>query len=127
MRQLQHHPLETLEPVASADAVIELQQVASQCHLAENLYDYVLDLVKATRESETLYLGASPRGTLALIRCAQSLATIRGRDYVEPDDLKQLAVPILAHRVLLSAEARMGDLTTAHVIQDLLDRTAVPV
>ncbi|MHB8997886.1 MAG: AAA family ATPase [Armatimonadota bacterium] len=127
IRQLEQHPIEALEPVASADAVVELQQVASRCHLAENLYDYVLNLIQATRRSETLYLGASPRGTLALIRCAQALATIRGRDYVEPDDLKQLAVPILAHRVLLSAEARMGDLTTAHVVQELLERATVPV
>ena len=127
IRQLEQHPIEALEPVASADVVVQLQQVASRCHLAENLYDYVLNLIEATRQSETLYLGASPRGTLALIRCAQALATIRGRDYVEPDDLKQLAVPILAHRVLLSAEARMGDLTTAHVVQELLERVAVPV
>ena len=127
VRQLQQHPIEALQPVVMAHSVVELQQVAAQCHLAENLYDYVLDLVAATRASETLYLGASPRGTLSLIRCAQALATIRSRDYVEPDDLKELAVPILAHRVLLSAEARMGDLTTAQVIQDLLDRTPVPV
>lgn len=127
VRQLQQHPIEALEPVAMAHSVVELQQVAAQCHLVENLYEYVLDLVAATRASETLYLGASPRGTLSLIRCAQALATIRGRDYVQPDDLKELAVPILAHRVLLSAEARMGDLTTAQVIQDLLDRTPVPV
>ena len=127
VRQLQRHPIDALEPIASAEAVVELQQVAAQCHVAANLYDYVLDLVATTRASETLYLGASPRGTLAMIRCAQALATIRGRDYIEPDDLKQLAVPTLAHRVLLSAEARMGDLTTAQVVQELLDRTPVPV
>ena len=127
VRQLQQRPLDALAPVATAHGVTELQQVAARCHLADNLYDYVLDLVEATRRSETLYLGASPRGTLSLIRCAQALATIRGRDYVEPDDLKELAVPILAHRVLLSAEARMGDLTTAQVIQELLERTPVPV
>ncbi|MEN6303972.1 MAG: MoxR family ATPase [Armatimonadia bacterium] len=127
VRQLQAHPIEALEPVTSAEEVVELQQVAAACHVAEPLYDYVLALVESTRKSQTLYLGASPRGTLALIRCGQALATIRGRDYVEPDDLKQLAVPILAHRVLLSSEARMGDVTTKQIIQELLERLPVPV
>jgi len=126
-RQLAGHPIEKLEAITSADEVLELQQVTAACHVADAIYDYVLSLVEATRQSETLYLGASPRGTLALIRCAQAVATIRGRDFVEPDDLKQLAVPTLAHRVLLSAEARMGDLTTAQVVQELLERIPVPV
>jgi MoxR-like ATPase len=127
VQQLTRHPIEELQPVTSAEEVVALQQAAADCHVADTLYDYALDLIAATRQSETLYLGASPRGTLALIRCAQAMATIRGRDFIEPDDLKQLAVPTLAHRVLLSAEARMGDLTTAHVIADLLERTPVPV
>ncbi len=126
-RQLTRHPIEQLRAVTSAEEVILLQQVAAECHVADAIYDYALGLVEATRQSETLYLGASPRGTLALIRCAQAVATIRGRDFVEPDDIKQLAVPILAHRVLLSAEARMGDLTTAHAIAELLERLPVPV
>ena len=127
VRQLQAHPIEALEPVTLAEEVLELQQTAAACHVAEPLYDYVLELVDATRKSQTLYLGASPRGTLALIRCGQALATIRGREYVEPDDLKELAVPILAHRVLLSSEARMGDVTTSQIIQELLERLPVPV
>lgn len=127
VRQLQAHPIEALEPVTSAEEVLELQQTAAACHVAEPLYDYVLELVDATRKSQTLYLGASPRGTLALIRCGQALATIRGREYVEPDDLKELAVPILAHRVLLSSEARMGDVTTSQIVQELLERLPVPV
>lgn len=126
-RQLTGHPIDQLDPVTDAEEVLELQQVAAQCHVADALYDYTLSLIEATRQSETLYLGASPRGTLALIRSAQALATIRGRDFVEPDDLKQLAVPTLAHRVLLSADARMGDLTTSHVIAELLERLPVPV
>jgi MoxR-like ATPase len=126
-RQLTQRPIESLQPVTSSQEVLALQQTAAHCHVADTLYDYALDVVEATRQSETLYLGASPRGTLALIRCAQALATIRGRDFIEPDDVKQLAVPALAHRVLLSAEARMGDLTTAHVIAEVLERTAVPV
>jgi MoxR-like ATPase len=126
-RQLQRHPLEDLQPVATAADIVELQALTARCHLDDSLYDYALALVEATRQMETLYLGSSPRGTLALVRCAQALATLRGRDYVEPDDLKELAVPILAHRVLLAPEARMGDLKTTDLIQELVDRLPVPV
>jgi MoxR-like ATPase len=126
-RQLTRHPIDELEAVTSAAEIVVLQQVAAACHVADAIYDYALNLIEATRQSETLYLGASPRGTLTLIRCAQAVATLRGSDFVEPDDIKQLAVPALAHRVLLSAEARMGDLTTAQVIGELLERIPVPV
>lgn len=125
--QLLHHPLHLLEAVASEDDIRQLQQLTAQVLVAEELYDYILDLVAATREHESLYVGASPRGTLALVRCSQALAIINGRDYVEPDDIKRLAVATLAHRMLLAPEMRMGDLTTGQVVQELLDRTPVPV
>ena len=89
--------------------------------------DYIIDLVQATRAMESLHVGASPRGTLTLIKCGQALATIRGRDYVGPDEIKELAVPALAHRVLLAPEARMGDVTAEQIIGDLLDTVSVPV
>lgn len=126
-RQLLRHPLEDLQPVATAADIVALQALTARCHLDDSLYDYALALVEATRQLETLFLGSSPRGTLALMRCAQALATLRGRDFVEPDDLKELAVPILAHRVLLAPEARMGDLKTTDLIQELVDRLPVPV
>lgn len=125
--QLLQHPLQTLEAVTSEADIRRLQQLTAQVMVAEELYDYVLDLVAATRQHESLYVGASPRGTLALVRCSQALAVIRGRDYVEPDDIKQLAVSTLAHRMLLAPEMRMGDLTTAQVVHELLDRLPVPV
>jgi len=125
--QLLQHPIERLEPVIAAEEVLAIQQTAAQCYISETLYDYVLNIVEATRQTEKLYLGASPRGTLALIRCAQALATIRGRDYVEPDDVKQLAVPTLAHRVLLSSEARISDLPATRIIAELLEHIPVPV
>lgn len=125
--QLLHHPLHTLEAVTSEEEIRQLQQLTAQVLVAEELYDYTLSVVAATRQHESLFLGASPRGTLALVRCSQALAIIRGRDYVEPDDLKLLAVPTLAHRMLLAPEMRMGDLTTGQVVQELLDRVPVPV
>jgi MoxR-like ATPase len=126
-RQLLRHPLTDLQPVATADDIVQLQGLTARCHLNESLYDYALALVTATRDLDTLLLGASPRGTLALIRCSQALATLRGRDYVEPDDIKELAVPVLAHRVLLAPEARMGDLQATLLIQEMVDRLPVPV
>jgi len=125
--QLLRHPVLDVEPVATDQDIRDLQQAAARVHVAEGLYDYVLELVAASRQDDSLYLGASPRGTLALVRCSQALAVIRGRDYIEPDDIKQLAVATLAHRMLLAPEMRVGDLSTALVVQDLLDRIPVPV
>jgi MoxR-like ATPase len=126
-RQLQNSPLTHLQPVASAEEVLQLQQLAAAVTVADAIYDYVLGIIEASRGAESLYLGASPRATLSLIRCAQAQALLRGREYVEPDDIKQLAVPVLAHRVLLAPEMRMGDLTAEQVISEILAQTPVPV
>jgi MoxR-like ATPase len=125
--QLLRHPVHDIEAVASDQDIRELQQLTARVHIEESLYNYVLELVEASRQHESLYLGASPRGTLALVRSSQAVAVIRGRDYVEPDDIKQLAVPTLAHRMLLAPEMRTGDLSTAHIVEELLDRIPVPV
>ncbi|MBP8952905.1 MAG: magnesium chelatase, partial [Armatimonadetes bacterium] len=95
-------------------------------HVAEDVYNYALDIIQATRESESLRLGASPRGTLGLIRCAQALATLRGRDFVSPDEIKELAPSVLAHRVILRPEARMSGQTANDLILRILDRVRVP-
>jgi len=124
--QLLQHPVLTLEPVADADDVQTAQRTSAACHVSEEVYDYVLDLVEATRRSEELYLGAGPRGSLALVRCAQALATIAGRDYVGPDDVKSIAPAALAHRLLPRPEARVGGVTGAKVVAELLDTIPVP-
>mgnify|MGYP000925804438 CR=1 FL=1 len=124
--QLEGHPVETLEPVAAAAEMAAVQQTAARCHVAPAIYEYVLDLIEATRASDQLYLGAGPRGSLALIRCAQALATIAGRDFVGPDDIKAIAVQALAHRVIPRSEARVSGITGTEVIQGLLASTPVP-
>jgi MoxR-like ATPase len=87
----------------------------------------LLDLVSASRTDPTIALGISPRGSLALYRTSQALAAIRGRNYVIPDDLKQLAVPVLAHRLILSANTRLRGHSAQQVLTDLVERVPVPV
>jgi MoxR-like ATPase len=126
-QQLLEHPIHTLAPVATAEDVLGLQKQVRTCHVDEALYGYALDIVQKTRESDQLYLGASPRGTLALIRSAQALAALRGRDFVAPDEVKELAPSVLAHRVILRPEARMNGVAADQLIAEIIDEVPVPV
>ncbi len=124
--QLEQHPVETLEPVTTAPEIASVQRVSARCHVSEEIYDYVLDLIEGTRASGELHLGAGPRGSLALVRCAQAVATIDGREFVGPDDIKSIAVEALAHRLIPYPEARVSGLTGTDVVEDLLERIPVP-
>ena len=127
---LDHHsaasPLDDLEPVSDALEVAKLIQAVRSVHVAESVRRYAIDLVNATRESRELRLGASPRATLHLLRTGRAAAALDGRDYVLPDDLQALAVPVLAHRLLLSAEAQIARRSTEAVVTDILATVAVP-
>jgi MoxR-like ATPase len=127
---LDHHsaasPLDDLEPVSDALEVAKLIQAVRSVHVAESVRRYAIDLVNATRESRDLRLGASPRATLHLLRTGRAAAALDGRDYVLPDDLQALAVPVLAHRLLLSAEAQIARRSTEAVVTDILATVAVP-
>jgi len=120
-----HHPLESLEQVMSADELLAAQAGARDVHLAEAVKQYVVAVVGATRSHPDVYLGASPRGSLALARASQAYAAVRGRDYVVPDDVKALAAPTLAHRLILQPQARLKDLAQTTVIAEVL--ASVPV
>ncbi len=124
--QLEGHPVEELQPVVTSEEVAQVQRTAARCHISEEVYGYVLDLVQGTRESDQLALGAGPRGTLALVRSAQALATIDGRDYVGPDDVKSIARAALAHRLITRPEARVSGVTGAAIVEDLLSSVPVP-
>ena len=115
-----------LEPVTDAREVAGLIETVKSVHAADALQRYVINLVRASREHVEVELGASPRAALALLRGARALAGVSGRDYVVPDDVKMLAQPILAHRLILSPEARMNERSTADVVSDLLSRVPVP-
>lgn len=98
-------PLDFIKPVITRDDILELQALTAQVRVDESLLDYLLQIVDATRRSETLELGISPRGSLALFRAAQALALVEGRDFCIPDDIKRLVVPCFSHRVIVSARS----------------------
>jgi MoxR-like ATPase len=119
--------LEKLEPVMAASDVIELQDRSPNMKLDPAIVDYILDLIEATRESDDLHLGVSPRGALALTQAAQASALLNGRDFVTPDDVKALFIPVCAHRVISKTYLHNGDSNaTERVLQGILDRTATP-
>jgi MoxR-like ATPase len=119
--------LERLEPVMTASDVIELQDRSPNVRLDPAIVDYILDLIAATRESDDLHLGVSPRGALALTQASQASALLEGRDYVTPDDVKNLFIAVCAHRVISKTYLHNGDSdATERVLQSILDRTAAP-
>jgi MoxR-like ATPase len=122
----QSSPLDTLEPVADAGDIRDLIEVVRQVHVADPVRHYAIDLVTATRDHPELRLGASPRATLHLVRAARAYAALSERDYVLPDDLQSLAVPVLAHRLLPNPEAEMDRRRPEQIVTELIDRVAVP-
>src|SRR4051812_11550871 len=120
-------PLETLQPVAGGADVIELVEQVRGVFVEESVNRYVVALLRQTRQDERLYVGASPRAGIALLRVAKALALAAGRDFVEPDDVKAVAGPVLAHRLMLAPEARAAGLTPGQLIDDALEHTPVPV
>ncbi|MEU1886177.1 MoxR family ATPase [Micromonospora sp. WMMD987] len=119
-------PLQELRPVSDADTVRRLIATVRNVHVADAVKQYAVDLVTATREAPDLRLGASPRATLQLLRTARAVAALEGRDYVLPDDLQALAVPVLAHRVIPTADAQLARRTTDAIVADLVHRLALP-
>ncbi len=119
------HPLETIEQVMGAEELLKAMSAVKDVHIAEQVKTYVVGVVNATRSHPDVYLGASPRGSLALARAAQAYALIQGRDFVLPDDVKALAGPTLSHRLILQPQARLKDLAATTVIAEVL--ASVPV
>ncbi len=120
-------PLESLEPVAAAVDVLRLVERAREVYVEESLSRYVVALLRQTRADERLYLGGSPRAGIALLRVAKARALADGRDYLLPDDVKAVAVPVLAHRLILAPEARSAGLGGEELVAEALGRTPVPV
>ncbi|MCX8140327.1 MAG: MoxR family ATPase [Gemmataceae bacterium] len=121
------HPIDEIKPVATADEVLAAQAAVRDVHVDEKVRRYILDIIHASREHEDVLLGASPRATLALYRTAQALAAIQERDFVVPDDVKRLAIPVLAHRLILKPESRLRKRTPQLVVQELVADARVPV
>ena len=121
-----HAPLDELPAVADADEVVGMIKLARDIHVAPTLKRYIIDIAEATRGHPEVYLGASPRASLYLLKASRAMAASRGRDYVVPDDIKDLAVPVLAHRVLLSPEAQMRGSGAEDVLGALVGRIPIP-
>jgi MoxR-like ATPase len=125
-RQHLRHPLESLEQVVSVNDLVAAQEGVKTVHVAPAVREYIVSLVEATRHHDDVFLGASPRGSLALFNATRAWAGIRGRDFVTPDDVKQLAEPTLAHRIIVSPAARMRSIDSRQVVRDLLESLPVP-
>jgi MoxR-like ATPase len=125
--QATDQPLDRLESVASAEELMEAIDDARRVFVEESLNRYVVTLLRQTRSDSRLYLGASPRAGIALMRVAKARAIVSGRDYVEPDDVKTVAPTVLAHRLILAPEARSSGLDAEDLVRSVLERTPVPV
>ena len=120
-------PLDELPAVVSQSDLMAMQREVRDVHVSEAVEDYVVRLVRASRLHASLELGASPRATLALYRCAQALAAVRGRGFVLPDDVKQLAPAVLTHRVIASAQSRLRGRGGSEAVHDIVNSVPVPV
>jgi MoxR-like ATPase len=125
-RQSDHHPIQDLEQVVSVEELVEAQKAARSVYVDDLVKAYIVDLVTTTRDHPDIYLGASPRGSLGLFAAARAWAAIEGRDFVVPDDVKLLAEPTLAHRLIISPSARIKNVTPRQIIEDTLRHTPVP-
>lgn len=125
-RQQFRHPITMLEQVVTAKELEEAQEEIKKVYVAPVVKRYIVEIVRQTRQHPDVYLGASPRGSLALYRTSQARAAMSGRDFVLPDDVKALVHPTLSHRVILGPAARLRDLSADQILQDVLGKVPVP-
>jgi len=121
-----HHPIEDLEQVIGIADLLKAQDAVRSITVTDEIKRYIVELVETTRAHGEIYLGASPRGSLALFRTSQARAAILGREYVLPDDVKALAVPALAHRLIVGSAARIREVDAVDVIEEVLEKVPVP-
>jgi MoxR-like ATPase len=127
LRYEREDPLEKLEPVVSAEELMDLEQERRLVRVEESVRQYLVRVCRTTREHPAVELGASPRGTLFLYQTAQALAAIRGRDYVLPDDVKYLAPFVLTHRIIISPQVKLRGRTGEEVVREIVESVPVPV
>ncbi len=120
------HPFESLESVATTEDLIRLQETVKTVRVERAVAEYIVRLVEGTRGDARLRMGLSPRGSLMLYRTSQARALLEGRDYVTPDDVRAMAVPVLSHRIQMETKAKYGGLLPEHIIEELLTKTPVP-
>ena len=124
--QINNHPLDNLKSCVTLADVVALKRAAQAVRISDELKRYAVDLVNATRTGKGVQLGASPRASIALMKTAQALALFDGLEFVTPEQMQELAVPVLAHRVLMDPQARFSGLTSRGVVEDIVKKTKVP-
>jgi MoxR-like ATPase len=125
-RQQLAHPVDELDQVVGVDDLVQAQGAVRDIYVDRLVREYIVNIVEATRQHSEVYLGASPRGSLGLFRTAQARAALQNRDYVIPDDIKALAVAVLAHRIIVSPSARIKNVSARSVVGDVLQNIPVP-
>jgi len=124
--QEQRHPIDTLAACVSVDDVLGVRRRASGVRMTDELKRYVVDVVRETRAANGVQLGASPRASLALMKAAQALALTEGREFVIPEDVREMAVPVIAHRMVAEPQARFAGVTTAGIVEEILTKVPLP-
>ncbi|KNY26270.1 AAA family ATPase [Pseudobacteroides cellulosolvens] len=123
----QSNPIETLESVATGEQIIKIQEEIKEVHVDKTLNDYIVDIVSSTRKHNDIILGSSPRGSIALFKAAQAWAFYNKRNFVMPEDIKYMVVPVLSHRIVLKQEAKLKKINAADILDSILDKIKVPV
>jgi MoxR-like ATPase len=128
LQRLQHsHPIDDLAPVVSAAEIIAAQEAVREIHVDDKVRRYILQIVHATREHGDVQLGGSPRASLALFRTAQALAALAGRNFILPDDVKRMVLPVLGHRMIVRPESRIRKITPASILNAILSEVSAPI
>lgn len=125
--QNESHPLERIEACASREEVIKLRKLATEVRISDELKHYIVDIVRATRSASGVLNGASPRASLALMKISQALALFDGMEFVTPDHVQEIAVPVIAHRLTLGSQAKFSGITARNIIEDILKDISVPI
>lgn len=126
-RQANQSPIANLEPVMDVSTLIELQDRVKEVYVDDTIKQYIVEIVNRTRKHDLIYLGSSPRGSVALMRASQALALIQGRDFCVPDDVQYLALYVLSHRIMLKPEARYEGKVAEDVIREIIEKVYVPI
>ncbi len=124
--QRKQHPLDSLSQVVTIEELADLQQLIRDVYVDDLIKEYIVGIVSSTRHHDDIYLGSSPRGSLALYRTAQAYAAVHGRDYVTPDDVKGLIIPVLGHRLIISPAARIRNVRADEILRGLINQVPVP-
>lgn len=126
-RTSKNHPIEAISAVVNKEELISIQEEVKGIYIDKNVQTYIINLVAGTRDNSNIFLGVSPRGSIALMKAAKAYAYIDGRDYVLPDDVKYLAPFVLGHRIILDSEAKYDGMTSGKVIEDVVKNTTIPI